>query len=98
MLSVGLPRPRLRLELATDSEYTRCRAAVMEFLYARHKLPSRAAGAAQAVAGERFTAPQPLDAGQRLLLKGGTIISLDPQVGNLVTGDVLIEGDLEAAA
>ncbi len=29
---------------------------------------------------------------QRLLLKGGTIVSLDPKVGNFVKGDVLIEG------
>jgi cytosine/adenosine deaminase-related metal-dependent hydrolase len=28
----------------------------------------------------------------RLLLKGGTIISMDPRVGDFVTGDVLIEG------
>jgi nitrate/nitrite transport system ATP-binding protein len=43
VLTVDLPRPRRRLELATDAEYTRCRAAVMEFLYARHKMPARAA-------------------------------------------------------
>src|SRR5687768_8381080 len=43
VLAVELPRPRRRLELATDAEYTRCRASVMEFLYSRHKLPSRAA-------------------------------------------------------
>ncbi|HEX2890204.1 ABC transporter ATP-binding protein [Vineibacter terrae] len=43
VLAVDLPRPRRRLELATDPEYTRCRAAVMAFLYSRHKLPSRAA-------------------------------------------------------
>jgi 5-methylthioadenosine/S-adenosylhomocysteine deaminase len=29
---------------------------------------------------------------QHLLLKGGTIVSMDPTVGNLVKGDVLIEG------
>src|SRR5688500_17667856 len=29
---------------------------------------------------------------QRLLLKGGTIVSLDPKVGDFVKGDVLIEG------
>jgi nitrate/nitrite transport system ATP-binding protein len=43
VLTINLPRPRRRLELATDAEYTRCRAAVMEFLYSRHKMPSRAA-------------------------------------------------------
>jgi len=25
-------------------------------------------------------------------LKGGTVVSMDPQVGNFVTGDVLIQG------
>jgi nitrate/nitrite transport system ATP-binding protein len=43
ILSIGLERPRRRLELATDAEYARCRAAVLEFLYARHRLPARAA-------------------------------------------------------
>ena len=32
------------------------------------------------------------DPKHRILLKGGTIISMDPRVGNFVTGDVLIEG------
>ena len=43
ILSISLPRPRRRLELATDPEYARCRAAVLEFLYARHRVPARAA-------------------------------------------------------
>jgi 5-methylthioadenosine/S-adenosylhomocysteine deaminase len=30
--------------------------------------------------------------GQRILLKGGTIVSLDPNVGDIAKGDVLIEG------
>ena len=29
---------------------------------------------------------------QRILLKGGTVVSMDPKVGDLVKGDVLIEG------
>ena len=33
---VALSRPRRRLELAADAEYLRARAAVLEFLYARH--------------------------------------------------------------
>ena len=45
ILEVDLPRPRRRLELATDPEYARCRAAVLEFLYARHRVPARAAWA-----------------------------------------------------
>jgi nitrate/nitrite transport system ATP-binding protein len=43
ILKVGLPRPRRRLELATDAEYARCRADVLEFLYARHRVPTRIA-------------------------------------------------------
>src|SRR5918993_1320048 len=43
ILQVPLARPRRRLELATDAEYARCRAAVLEFLYARHRVPARAA-------------------------------------------------------
>jgi nitrate/nitrite transport system ATP-binding protein len=43
ILTVPLARPRRRLELATDAEYARCRAAVLEFLYARHRVPARAA-------------------------------------------------------
>lgn len=56
---------------------------------------TRAADAAQAA--ERFTAPAAPDPRQRMLLRGGTIISLDPQIGNLATGDVLIEGKRIAA-
>src|SRR5438128_7898572 len=29
----------------------------------------------------------------RLLLRGGSVVSMDPDVGNLPKGDVLIEGD-----
>ena len=32
------------------------------------------------------------DSRHRVLLRGGTIISMDPQVGNFARGDVLIEG------
>ncbi len=46
---------------------------------------------------ERFERQRALDAGQRVLLKGGTIISLDPKLGDLATGDVLIEGKTIAA-
>ncbi len=37
VLEVPLPRPRRRLDLAAHPDYIRCRAAVMEFLYARHR-------------------------------------------------------------
>src|SRR3989442_261931 len=40
---------------------------------------------------------QPIPAGQRLLLKGGTIVSLDDKVGDFATGDLLIEGKRIAA-
>src|SRR5262245_27282352 len=34
---------------------------------------------------------------QRILLKGGTVVSMDPKVGNFVKGDVLIQGKKIAA-
>jgi nitrate/nitrite transport system ATP-binding protein len=40
VLSVDLQRPRRRLDLVEDPTYTHCRAAVLEFLYARHRRPS----------------------------------------------------------
>ncbi|MDH7795381.1 MULTISPECIES: ABC transporter ATP-binding protein [unclassified Beijerinckia] len=43
VLEVNLPRPRRRLELVNNRAYTEARAAVLEFLYARHKAPSIAA-------------------------------------------------------
>ena len=43
VLEVNLPRPRHRLELTDHPEYLRCRAAVMAFLYERHKSPAVAA-------------------------------------------------------
>jgi nitrate/nitrite transport system ATP-binding protein len=39
VLEVELPRPRKRLELVEDATYVHARAAVLEFLYARHKAP-----------------------------------------------------------
>ena len=36
VLSVGMDRPRNRLKVAEDPAYLRARAAVIEFLYARH--------------------------------------------------------------
>ena len=53
------------------------------------------AQAAEAV--QRFARPQDVNPRQRLLLKGGTIISMDPMVGDLARGDVLIEGKKIAA-
>lgn len=43
VLSVDIPRPRKRVELATDPEYLRCRQAVMDFLYTRQAHVEKAA-------------------------------------------------------
>jgi nitrate/nitrite transport system ATP-binding protein len=40
VLEVKLPRPRKRLELVDNPTYIQARAAVLEFLYARHKAPA----------------------------------------------------------
>jgi nitrate/nitrite transport system ATP-binding protein len=43
VLDVKLDRPRKRLDLVADRTYTDARAAVLAFLYARHKAPVLAA-------------------------------------------------------
>ncbi len=43
VLTVPLPRPRDRLALVNDPRFIKARAAVMEFLYARHRNPAEAA-------------------------------------------------------
>ena len=43
ILDVKLARPRKRLDLVEDATYVHARAAVLEFLYARHALPAMAA-------------------------------------------------------
>jgi 5-methylthioadenosine/S-adenosylhomocysteine deaminase len=40
----------------------------------------------------RFDSQQSVDPKGRVLLKGGTIVSMDDKVGDLVKGDILIEG------
>jgi nitrate/nitrite transport system ATP-binding protein len=42
ILSVELPRPRLRVELADDANYNHCRAEVLRFLHQRHTAPQAA--------------------------------------------------------
>jgi nitrate/nitrite transport system ATP-binding protein len=42
VLSVNLPRPRKRLELASNATYLKAREAVLKFLYERHKLKEAA--------------------------------------------------------
>jgi nitrate/nitrite transport system ATP-binding protein len=43
VLTVSLPRPRQRLELVDHPDYNHARAAVLEFLYARHRAPQLSA-------------------------------------------------------
>ena len=43
ILSVVLPRPRERVELAEDADYVHCRKAVLDFLYRRQAHVERAA-------------------------------------------------------
>ncbi|GAC1329627.1 MAG: ABC transporter ATP-binding protein [Beijerinckiaceae bacterium] len=43
ILDVPLARPRKRLDLVEDATYVHARAAVLEFLYARHAVPALAA-------------------------------------------------------
>ena len=43
VLDVKLARPRRRLDLVEDATYVHARAAVLEFLYARHAAPALAA-------------------------------------------------------
>ena len=40
VLDVALPRPRKRLDLAENRDYIHVRAAILEFLYARHRSPA----------------------------------------------------------
>ena len=55
------------------------------------------AGDAGAEDLRRFDRQPAIDAKHRILLKGGTIISMDAKVGDLAKGDVLIEGSKIAA-
>lgn len=55
-------------------------------------LLASAAAPGAAEAAERFGSLTSINARQRLLLKGGMIISMDPRIGDLARGDVLIEG------
>jgi nitrate/nitrite transport system ATP-binding protein len=43
ILSVDLPRPRDRVELAEDPDYVHCRKAVLDFLYTRQGHVEKAA-------------------------------------------------------
>ncbi|MGV6875496.1 amidohydrolase family protein [Pseudochelatococcus sp. B33] len=50
-----------------------------------------------ALAADFARRPGKADAARRILLKGGTIISMDPAVGDFACGDLLIEGSKIAA-
>jgi 5-methylthioadenosine/S-adenosylhomocysteine deaminase len=77
--------------------------------FSRRTVVQAGAGLAMGLAAARFTAteaaeavqrfepPRALDSRQRILIRGGTIISMDPKVGNFAKGDVLIEGKTIAA-
>ncbi|GAA1020021.1 hypothetical protein Aple_037440 [Acrocarpospora pleiomorpha] len=39
-----------------------------------------------------------MDGDQRILLRGGSVVSMDPAIGDLARGDVLIVGDRIAGA
>jgi hypothetical protein len=57
-------------------------------------------GAAQSPGREAVEAgltPLSVDPNRRILLKGGTIISMDPSVGDFIVGDILIQGKKIAA-
>jgi 5-methylthioadenosine/S-adenosylhomocysteine deaminase len=65
-------------------------AAVASALAATAQSPSRDAA-------EAGLTPVNLDPNRRILLKGGTIISMDASVGDFVQGDILVEGKKIAA-
>jgi cytosine/adenosine deaminase-related metal-dependent hydrolase len=58
---------------------------------------SAGAEAAESGAFVRVGRLRPIDPKRRLVVKGGTIVSMDSKVGDLATGDVLIEGSTIAA-
>ena len=53
--------------------------------------------AGAALAATSLAAPVSPDPNRRILLKGGTILSMDPAVGDFVQGDILIQGKKIAA-
>lgn len=94
--SVGLPSRRTALKSAA------LLAAGAAFL---DPPSARGQSGASAVVGERLLGANQ-DADRRILIRGASILSVDQEIGNLPTGDLLIEGtriaqigpDLSAAA
>jgi 5-methylthioadenosine/S-adenosylhomocysteine deaminase len=64
---------------------------------AASRLVAGDAAAAEAEKLARFEHQRAVDPKHRILLKGGTIVSMDEKVGDLVQGDLLIEGKKIAA-
>ena len=58
---------------------------------------SAALATAAVVPGQTVTQRRNPDPNHRILLKGGTIVSMDPKVGDFVKGDLLIQGKKIAA-
>jgi 5-methylthioadenosine/S-adenosylhomocysteine deaminase len=58
---------------------------------------ARFTGAEAAEAVQRLEPLRALDLRQRLLIRGGTIVSMDQRIGDFAKGDVLIEGKTIAA-
>jgi 5-methylthioadenosine/S-adenosylhomocysteine deaminase len=50
------------------------------------------AQSAEEAASKRLMGQRAVDPKHRMLLKGGTIVSIDEKIGNLAKGDILIEG------
>jgi 5-methylthioadenosine/S-adenosylhomocysteine deaminase len=82
-----------------------CNAGRPQNHFSRRNFLRSAAATGFAATGISLFAPRPAAAtddddpprdsgrpGRRYLIRGGSIMSMDPQVGNLVRGDVLIEG------
>src|SRR5712692_10104823 len=62
------------------------------------KLSAALATGAAAAPGQAVPQRRNPDPNHRILLKGGTIVSMDPNVGDFVKGDVLIQGKKIAGA
>lgn len=77
-----------------DSSFTRRSVLQAGAVAAAGALASEAAEAATL---KRFEQQPPVNAKLRILLRGATIISMDSKIGDLVTGDILIEGRKIAA-
>jgi len=52
---------------------------------------------AEAAALRRFESQKAVDPKHRILLRGGTIVSMDNKIGDLIRGDILIQGKAIAA-